>query len=173
MIKEDYNLPSNKILSIIKEGYKDDKELLFLFSSYIASNPDFKYNTTYLTDSIDQFFIDYNMYSRKILIFEEIINYLNKLNSSKHEIEIEFDSKYRYSTNINLNLEIVKKNNTNVDPFDFHNIGSKQFLFKIIQVKPKRIEYTYLIDTEDKSKHWKKKVSNFISIVEKQNNEEK
>lgn len=173
MNNEDFNKPFRKILHIIKEGYKDDKELLLLFSSYIASNPDFKYNTTYLTDSIDQFFIDYRMYSRKKLIFEDIINCLNSLNSSKLEIEIEFDSKFRYNTVSNSNLEIVLNNNTYVDSFDFHKIGSRQFPFKIIQVKPKRIEYTHLIDTDDKSKKWKKWVSDFMNIVEKQKNEKK
>ncbi|MCL3782126.1 hypothetical protein EMN47_17195 [Prolixibacteraceae bacterium JC049] len=171
MNKEDFNKPSLKILNIIKNGYQNDKDLLFLFSSYIASNPDFKYNTTYLTDSIDLFFSDFEIYSQKKLIYEEIIKYLNILNSSKFEVEIEFDSKFKYNTKSSTSLETLSNNNTHNETFDFHKIGARRFAMKLTLITSHNIEYTHMIDKDDKSKKWEELVSNFMKIAEKQNNE--
>jgi len=167
---EDLHKSLQRILNILKDGYKDDKDLLYLFSSYIASNPDFKYNSTYLTDSIDRFFLDYEIYETKKIIFEEVIKYVNLVNHSKFEIEIEFDSKFKYNTDSSSNLEIIVNNN---DSFDFHRIGAKQFSMKLTLIRPKKIEYSYLIKTDSKSNdQWIKKISNFIKVIEKHNNEE-
>lgn len=172
MNKDEFNKPSLKILNIIKDGYQNERDLLFLFSSYIASNPNFKYNTTYLTDSIDKFFSDLEIYSHKKKIYEEIIDYLNKLNSSKYEIEVEFDSKFKYNTKSSTKLEVVSNSNIYNETCDFHKIGANKYVMKLVLIKSNKIEYTHLIDKDDKSIKWEEIVSEFIKIVEKQNYEE-
>lgn len=159
-----------KVLNILNNGYKDDKDLLYLFSSYIASNPDFKYNITYLTDSIDRFFLDYEIYETKKLIFEEVIKYINSINLSKFEIEIEFDSKFKYNTDGSSNLQIIANNNNQPD---IYRIGAKHFLMKLTLIKPIKIEYSHLIKVDAKSNdQWAKIISNFITVINKYNNEE-
>lgn len=159
-----------KVLNILNNGYKDDKDLLYLFSSYIASNPDFKYNITYLTDSIDRFFLDYEIYETKKLIFEEVIKYINSINLSKFEIEIEFDSKFKYNTDGSSNLQIIANNNNQPD---IYRIGAKHFLMKLTLIKPIKIEYSHLIKVDAKSNdQWVKIISNFITVINKYNNEE-
>ncbi|MGE0088543.1 MAG: hypothetical protein AB7S50_03605 [Bacteroidales bacterium] len=167
---DDLHNSLEKILNILKNGYSDNKDLLYLFSTYIASNPDFKYNATYLTDSIDRFFLDCEIYETKKLIFEEVIKYLNSVNLSKFEIEIEFDSKFKYNTADNSNLQVIVNNNNLPD---IHRIGAKQFLMKLTLIKPMKIEYSHLIKVSTKSKdQCVKKVSNFIDVINKYNNEE-
>lgn len=171
MDNEEFHRPGQKILEIIKNGYKNERDLLFLFSSYIASNPDFKYNTTYLTDSIEQFFQDYDRYSQKKLIFEEIINYINNNNTLNQEVEIEFDSKFTFNTKKNTALEILEYNYYD-DSFNFHEIGSQFFTLKLTLIKPIKVEYTFNIETNKKSNHWKMQIENFLRIIQKYQNEE-
>jgi hypothetical protein len=171
---EDLNKPLQKTLNILKDGFKTDKDLLYLFSSYVASNPNFKYNTTYLTDSIDHFLMDLELYSKKKTYFDEVIQYLQELNKSKFEIEILFDSKFRFNTIESDNLEVVKDTIIYNNSYDFHLIGSKDFSMKLILVKPIKIEYSYIIKIDSKPNlQWKKMISNFMNIIEKQKHEEK
>jgi hypothetical protein len=151
-------------LNALQKGFKNRKDILYLFSSYVASNPDFKYNSTYLTDSIESFFEDRACFKAKQIVFYKIIEYLNEKTEGKYEIEVVFDSVFKYNTLYSKDLEVLIDSNST---FSFDRIGDKTFIVKFILINPQRIEYQYEIIKYNTDEDWKKKTDNFINIITK------
>jgi hypothetical protein len=151
-------------LNALHRGFRNRKDLLYLFSSYIASNPDFKYNSTYLTDSIDSFFEDQACFKAKQIVFYKIIDYLKKETEGKYEIEVVFDSVFKYNTFESKDLEIINDSN---NTYYFNRMGEKLFILKLILLNPERIEYQYEIIKYNTNEEWHKVVDSFIKIIRK------
>lgn len=163
--KIENNLGLQRSLNVLKRGFRNRQDLLYLFSFYIASNPDFKYNTTYLTDSIDSFFEDQECFKIKQNTFHNIIDYLKDQTKGKYEIEVVFDHVFKYNVNESQDLEVFNETNS---PFSFYKLGEKSFMMKLIFLQPNRIEYLYEIKKYKTDEEWLKKVDNFINIISKQ-----
>lgn len=73
-----------------------EKDYIELFSLYISSNPDFKYNRTYLTDSIDIFFIAVSDLKQKISAINRIVSRIKKSLRIEKDISIVFDEFFEY-----------------------------------------------------------------------------
>ncbi|MCX6237629.1 MAG: hypothetical protein NTY07_08755 [Bacteroidia bacterium] len=79
---------SDEILS--KDGLK-------LFCEFISSNPDFKYNRTYLTDSIDIFFDALTNIRQRIATFKRIVSRIKRHFEIEKDVSIVFDDFFEYN----------------------------------------------------------------------------
>lgn len=72
----------NEIKNLRKHKKTSQKEeLLELFTTYVyLTNPDYKYNETYLKDMIHKFFIDIEKYNLKVNFRDEILDKVQKIN---------------------------------------------------------------------------------------------
>lgn len=161
--KENNKINYNSLL----KGFKNRKDLLYLFSMYIASNPDFKYNYTYLTDSIDPFLKDYAEFVAKRLVFLEIIDYVKIQTKDKYDIDVVFNSIFRFNILRSIDIEVVSDDNS----YQFDQMGNKSFIVKFILHKTKDIEYQFEIEKYDYEHEWKTKIDSFINIIIKKYNE--
>lgn len=143
-------------LNLKTDRFRRNGDLLYLFSSYIASDSNFKYNQTYLTDQIDSFFIDYETFAVKKRIFNHIVSYIKKVNKNRYNIEAAFDESF-FLENSN------KYNSPRIDL-----LKKKELILKLA-VDEINIEYTYLLKEEKWSRlEWESIINKFFSIVDKQ-----
>ena len=128
-------------------------DILHLFSAYIASNPDFKYNRTYLTDVIDTFIKDLKSYRDDI---EEIKKILKKkipnIPGSKHTT-IYIDDIIEITISKNEVSEII------IEPekessFRFDKVSEKKHSLTLIYEKNDSdvLEHCYTLDLYKDSK---------------------
>lgn len=159
--KRETNQNINTTHNILLKRVKNPKDILYLFSMYIASNPDFKYNYTYLTDSIDIFFEDYEKFRAKKEVFMEIINYIKAMTKKDYDIDIIFDYTFRYSILESTEIEVVSEN----DNYKFDHMGDKSFVVKFQINTPKYIEYVFEIEKYDNNNEWKTKIDSYLKII--------
>lgn len=133
----------NKI-EILKDFLEKDMENpLDMFSLFISSNPDFKYNITYLTDQIESFNKSCLELDKRFCQFEKVINQIRKDTSKKISGYIIFDNIFKYGINKDERFEFV-----NLDLFRFDKIDCDYYIVKFIlgdRNNPEKIE-TYKID---------------------------
>jgi len=159
--KKESNQSKHMIQDVLLKRVKNPKDLLYLFSMYIASNPDFKYNYTYLTDSIELFFDDYKKFSAKQVVFRKIIKHIKTKTNNEYDIDIIFDSTFRYNVLKSTEIETVSEN----DLCRFDHIGDKSFIIKFLINAPKHIEYVFEIEKYDNIDEWKTKIDSFLKVI--------
>ncbi len=159
--KKESNHSKHMTQNVLLKKVKNPKDLLYLFSMYIALNPDFKYNYTYLTDSIDIFFEDYLNFKAKKEVFMEIINYIKAMTKKDYDIVIIFDSTFRYSILESTDIEVVSEN----DNYRFDHMGDKSFIVNFQINKPKQIEYVFEIEKYDNIDEKKTKIDIFLKVI--------
>ena len=152
-----------KTKDILLNGINTKDRLLHLFSSYIASDPDFKYNDTYLIDQIDSFLEDYRGFTEKRNIFNDIKDYIEQKTINGYTIEVLFDESFCYPNDgakeNYVNFSLLKKKNS--------------FILKLTLLdKATPIEYSYEI-TKDSSMHfdWKLAINDFLDLISKLSDE--
>lgn len=183
MNKEDKNTVNNKLFRILTNG-KDGKDLFHLYSYYIASNPDFKYNPTYLTDLIDDFFSDLEFYRKKIKVFIKVLNHIKGKVKKHFTITAIFDSAFQYEIS---NGEYKRIENVAETDFSFHKLNKENFTIGLkctqeddsepkdlleyayeIKIKPYGEEnYTLKKWLEECESAWKKNIDDYIDTVNK------
>lgn len=138
-----HNLNKIEILRDFLE--KDVKNPLKLFSLFISSNPDFKYNITYLTDQIETFKESRLELKNRFKQFENLIKVIRKVTPKEISGYLIFDKIFKYGVNTyeDDHLEFI-----NLDSYRFDKIDSKNYFAKFIlgdKNNPEKIE-TYKID---------------------------
>lgn len=137
----------NKI-EILKDFLERDvRNPLEMFSLFVTSNPDYKYNITYLTDQIKSFKESRLELKNRFIQFEEIVKRIRKLTPKEISGYLIFDKIFKYGVNINEDdhLEFI-----NLDSYRFDKIDSKNYIVRFIlgdKKDPEKIE-TYRIDRE-------------------------
>jgi len=151
-----------------------DPNILNLFSSYIATNPDFKYNTTYLTDSIQCFASDIEIFKIKFLIFKEIADKLHKALKQKYFVNVIFDEIFLCDAKNNSSVEIITDNS---NLFRFDSIGRKDCIIKLeyrkIENSIEAIEYIHRIDNIqlNNKEEIEPIITNLLKVIERQDHE--
>lgn len=148
-------MDNKKTLDIIINGISKSENLLYLFSSYVSSDANFKYNQTYLTDQIESFFFDYGIFEKKRDVFNEIIKYIKNISSNNLKIEILLDETFYYS-NIDNNERYI---------INFALLKKNEFVLKLTLNSP-LIEYSHIVKSNIQGEfEWKTLVNNFINIA--------
>jgi hypothetical protein len=135
----------NKI-EILKDFLERDKENpLELFSLFVTSNPDFKYNITYLTDQIGSFRKCSLELEKRFSQFKKVINQIREDTPKEISGYLIFDNVFQYGINTDEEdrLEFI-----NLDLFRFDKFDNDYYILKFIfgDVKnPEKIE-AYKID---------------------------
>lgn len=134
----------NKI-EILKAFLEEDKKNpLELFSLFVTSNPDFKYNITYLTDQIGSFRESRLELEKRFSQFKKVINQIRKDTPKEISGYLIFDNVFQYGINTNEEdrLEFI-----NLDLFRFDKLDRDCYIVKFIlgdKNNPEKIE-TYKI----------------------------
>jgi len=94
----------NELEKIKKQKETQQKaDLLDLFTTYIyMTNPDYKYNETYLKDMIPSFWNDVSIYTKKLEIREKILKNVQSItisNDIKFQIQIQLDETWELKYN--------------------------------------------------------------------------
>lgn len=157
------NNQNNKgALELLKNGISTKEELLYLFSLYVATHPDFKYNLSYLTDLIQPFIEHSSEYKEKIRIFSQISNMAKERCINGFVFDLYFDDKFKFNTLLSNSLEVI----TDSDFSPIYDIGKKVFPLKLVS-ESLSIEYTHLIEVDDAVKKCIACIDRFILILEK------
>ena len=90
------NITSELVLKRCIEKSLNAKNHLELFSFFISSNPDFKYNHSYLTDSIEPFVKAISIFRKKSQNFKTIIDKLALQTPKNIKRTIVFDDLFEY-----------------------------------------------------------------------------
>lgn len=164
--------PTKKTIETLIGNITSGKDILYLFSSYIASNPDFKYNTTYLTDKIDSFLTGHSDYQEKYEHFDIVIDEISRLINGKYIIKVTFDKAFQFR----LNKTITSKKIDAEKGFRFDQIGSKEtnmILTHDLANSNKKIEYHYYYKdfNEITLEEVNSIVTSFSKIIESNNHE--
>jgi hypothetical protein len=104
-------------------------QIIRLFSIFLCSNSDFKYNQTYFTDSIDDFFHTIKIFQRKYAICSNSLNILLSCLDkyvNPPSIKIIFDRIFMCHLSKNFNISILE----NVESFLFFDIDNNNLLFQ-------------------------------------------
>lgn len=138
-----HNLNKIEILKDFLE--RDMKKPLELFSLFVTSNPDFKYNITYLTDQIRSFRESRLELEKRFSQFKKVINQIREDTPKEISGYLIFDNVFQYGINTDEEdrLEFI-----NLDLFRFDKLDCDYYIVKfILGVKnnPEKIE-TYKID---------------------------
>ncbi|MGE5410750.1 MAG: hypothetical protein ACM3MI_07305 [Clostridiales bacterium] len=150
----------NEVLRIINKGILEPDDGLFLFSLYVSSNPDFKYNTSYLTDSINSFKRDFQIYKNKLLLFNKIIEYSRSIVPPEYDVTLIFENKFKFNLISDSKLELYSLQEENL----LFKLEQEKVLLKLVLSKP-LIEYSHLFNLEDSDKIWEVKIDQFINII--------
>lgn len=100
---KDYRLKCiNELKELSKHNKTPQKEgLLELFATYVyLTNPDYKYNETYLKDMIPDFWINVEKYNLKVEFREKLLMAVQKvhsLNSARCQLNIQIDDTWEIS----------------------------------------------------------------------------
>ena len=136
----------NKI-RILKNFLERDMmtDSLELFSLYISSNPDFKYNITYLTDQIESFKRSCFELNNRFYQFENLIIVIRSITPKGIRGYLIFDEIFKYGVNTDEDdyLELI-----NLDSFRFDKIDKNNHIVKFIlgdKNNPEKFE-TYKVD---------------------------
>lgn len=92
------------------------KDYLKLFCEFISSNPDFKYNSTYMTDSIEVFFNALTDIRQKIAAYKKIVSKIKRQIGTEKDLTIIFDEFFEY-----------KIKDLPIEPFKIVNAGRFRF----------------------------------------------
>lgn len=134
----------NKI-EILNEFFtKDDNSPLRLFSLFISSNPDFKYNITYLTDQIESFNKASMELKKRFIKFGNTFDQIKKATPEGITGYLIFDNVFQYRINTD---EEVTFAFINLDLFRFDKLDFDYYTAKFIlgdKNYPKKID-TYKI----------------------------
>lgn len=92
----------NKLSELSKHKKTPQKEgLLELFATYVyLTNPDYKYNETYLKDMIPEFWVNVEKYNLKVELREKLLKAVQKVhipNSAKCQFNIRMDDTWELS----------------------------------------------------------------------------
>lgn len=92
----------NELKELSKHKKTPQKEgLLELFATYIyLTNPDYKYNETYLKDMIPEFWLNVEKYNLKVELREKLLKAVQKVhipNSTKCQLNIQIDDTWELS----------------------------------------------------------------------------
>ena len=112
---------------IIREKILRKQDLLRLFAFYIASNPDFKYNITYLTDSILPFFLSQKELVNRFTTFEAVTEKKAKLAPKELRAKKVLDDFFQFSIadKVVQDSEFVEINQYRFHKIDTSNYGVK------------------------------------------------
>ncbi len=127
------------------------QDILELFSIYLSSNVNFKYNQTYLTDSLDDFFSKVEIFREKYLICNESIKLILKSVKSSEEIPnicLLFDNIFEYRIPGIGKLIII-----NNEDFCYHEIKKNNIVFICRTLSEPVQEYVFNVNCKDSTKH--------------------
>lgn len=131
--------------SFLKRKSIGNEYSLKLFAFYIASNPDFKYNITYLTDQISSFTKSSAELKLRFNHFEKIIAWVRKQTPKEKKGYLIFDNVFQFEVNID---EEDRLTFNNLNSYRFDKINSENYTVKFIlgdKNDPQKIE-TYKIN---------------------------
>lgn len=139
-----------KTINHLIDTNNDITDYLYFFSSYIAANTDFKYTTTYLTDSIEEFSSDLEIFKSKFKLYKNISEEISNKSIDIEETYIIFDNIFKFKICKEIIFKLVDEN---IDTFNFRQLGKKQFTVKFMHIvnEFQTIEYTHKISTIDQS----------------------
>jgi len=132
---------------IYPNNYAFEENLLFLFSSYIASNPNFKYNRTYLTDVIESFIQDVNSYRSEFIKISDILKMKILTISNSGNLTIYLDGIVKLKLENNMIKEDVDNSGKEIS-FRFDKMGEKRHHLNLLYKGSYgiSIEHSYTID---------------------------
>lgn len=142
-MNESSSLKESIIQSLIQNETLSQGDILNLFSIYLTDNPNFKYNITYLTDSIPLFKKSIGVFSDKFFFYNEASNRLYELNNSNSIIDIYFDEIFKFSLNKGVKFELITANINNYkftktinDSFKVRfQSGKVSYIYEISRIK--------------------------------------
>ena len=121
----------NRNFEILLKGFSKpiDSDILYLFSSFIASNPDFKYNITYLSDEISDFLRTLEGFKEKYKLFSKKIVDFHSNVKGKYIIDVIFDEVFKFTIgNEIIESFCIDKN----EHFPFYQLGKKNFTVRFV-----------------------------------------
>lgn len=124
------NSHSRNKIEIFKDFLEDkEKNPLEMFSLFVTSNPDFKYNITYLTDQIGSFKQSCEVLSKRLNQFENLVEAIRKLTPKELSGYLIFDNVFQYGINTkdDDHLEFI-----NLDLFRFDKLDGDCYIVKFI-----------------------------------------
>jgi hypothetical protein len=127
------------------------KNILELFCEFISSNPDFKYNRTYLTDSIDVFIKTLTDIKQKIATHKKIVSRIKRHIGTEKHVTIIFDEFFEYKIN-DFPMKLFKV--VNAGRFRFDKINKDDCIIRFIWKIGNTIKKNevYHIDLNDKKR---------------------
>jgi hypothetical protein len=156
------NIENSKEITLksLIDNNSDIESVLYQFSNFISSNPDYKYNSTYLTDEITRFKNDKKVFIKKQAFLNSVVEQLK--NDKNADFSILFDNVFHYNLSIQ---KYVNEGIDNAEKFRFDLMGSKQI---IVEFKYNEWKSTFIIKdfTSNKAKNEiKHKFEEFIKQV--------
>jgi 5'-deoxynucleotidase YfbR-like HD superfamily hydrolase len=147
-----------------------DESLLHLFSYYINSNPDFKYNRTYLTDLILPFIESQNQLKEKYNLFKFIARNIAIKTPKKLDVTLVFDNLIKFIvTNSTISdSEYINLNNYRFDKIDTGNLIIKFIIGDIEDpkiIESYRLKISLNEEKVDKSKLKKEIVEKWLEFI--------
>lgn len=126
-----------------------DRDYLELFSLHISSNPNFKYNQTYLTDTIDVFISALTGMKQKIKTYNQIVKRIRKRIDTEKDVFVVFDEFFEYKIN---DLISGRFNIVNTDRFRFDKVSRDYCVIRFILKVEGSIEYNevFRVNLNDK-----------------------
>lgn len=160
-------MKNNKREQLLKkciEGDIDLRDNLELFTVFISSNPSFKYNQTYLSDSIGPFLKVIPILRKKFISFKKLAEKLANQTPFEFKGAIVFDSFFVFEINYSISSDFKFYN---IDNFRLDNLKEDEFTVKFVWEANKDLKRTEIkkLDMRDKQKvvrHW----TNFIKQFE-------
>lgn len=123
------NSIQERVLRKCIEGDVDLRDNLELFTIFISSNPNFKYNKTYLSDSIDPFLYVVPILKRKFRFFKKLTDKLANQTYSEFDGAIIFDGIFEFRVNYSVASQV---NFVNIENFRFDQIKEEEFTIKFV-----------------------------------------
>ena len=127
----------------------EQETVVKLFAIYLSSNPDFKYNQTYFTDSIDDFFYRVNNFKNKYslcnLVVKSLLPCLDKY-ENKPIINVLFDGFLKAQLPDDKIIKIIDS----VEHFRFYEISNEYLILSFEAVTPQVQQYILKISYKSK-----------------------
>ena len=123
------NITSEQVLKRCIEKTLNAKIYLELFSLFISSNPDFKYNHSYLTDSIEPFINAISIIRKKSQNYKRLIDKLALQTPKNIKRTIVFDDLFEYKIlkSVASDVQLI-----HVEKFRFDQFKEDEFVVKFI-----------------------------------------
>jgi len=140
---------------IKKESSKQEESTLKQFSHYIACNPEFKYNTTYLTDEIQNFIEDKKFFSERFKTYVDLIMKLHMSQNKKHTITVVINDVFKFNLTADLEFNESMHSeicNDNIGDYRFDLIGNKDLTIKFLHKTMQYITIETTHELKDKNR---------------------